>query len=187
MASDGLIFEVTWTSAFNENWTIGKGQAVDGRFQYHAGPMTNSERMSLDLVWRDFFEMEESSDDRPTIVAKSREHLDQLIRYLYERIQVSMNLQCVLNSIDSVSGDTLSLVNILDLNFIDVSNVTDMSNLFANFDVSPHPERGWFCKIKIDVSRWNVSNVTKMSNLFDSKRVNLVGFSEWDRSKVTDC
>lgn len=29
--------------------------------------------------------------------------------------------------------------------------------------------------------------MTKMSNLFNSERVDLVGLSKWDRSKVTDC
>jgi hypothetical protein len=38
----------------------------------------------------------------------------------------------------------------------------------------------------LDISKWNVSNVTKMSNLFNSERVDLVGLSRWDRSKVID-
>ena len=90
--------------------------------------------------------------------------------------------------ITNVDGNTVTLDRTLDLNFFSISSeITDLSNLFANFDVSPQPEKGWFCKIKIDVSRWDVSNVTKMSNLFNSERVELVDLSRWDRSKVTDC
>ena len=76
----------------------------------------------------------------------------------------------------------------LDLNCFSISSeITDLSNLFADFDVSPCPERGWFCKIKLDVGRWDVSNVTKMANLFNNERVELVSLDRWDRSNVTDC
>ena len=41
-----------------------------------------------------------------------------------------------------------------DLNFIDTSEITDMSKLFAN------------CKYDFDVSNWDVSNVTNMNHMF---------------------
>ncbi len=76
----------------------------------------------------------------------------------------------------------------LDLNFLDVSKVTDMSGLFKGFDVSPNPEEGWYCKIHIDISQWNVSKVTKMAHMFeDCDHVDFGDLSKWDRSKVTDC
>ena len=65
--------------------------------------------------------------------------------------------------------------NIYDLNFIDTSKITDMSNLFMN------------CEYDIDVSNWNVSNVINMGctfyncNMFTGK-----GLENWDVSNVTN-
>ena len=188
MAADGLVFKVTWGADVWDEWAVGEGQAVDCQFQYHAGPITGSEKSSLVSVAHNFVESEESSDDRSTIGVTSREHLDQLLKELQENIKTNLELLGEFNIIENVEGNTVILDPVLDLNFFSISSeITDFSNLFANFDVSPHPEKGWFCKIKIDVSRWDVSNVTKMSNLFNSERVDLVGLSRWDRSKVTDC
>ena len=44
--------------------------------------------------------------------------------------------------------------NIYDLNFIDTSKITNMSNLFAN------------CEYDIDVSNWDVSKVEDMKYMF---------------------
>jgi len=55
--------------------------------------------------------------------------------------------------INKVSGNTIILNNVLDLNFLDVTNVTDLSNLSEYLDVSPFPDNGWFCKIKLDTSK----------------------------------
>ena len=43
MAADGLVFKVRWSSSAWDEWTIGKGKVEDGRFQYHAGPITSDE------------------------------------------------------------------------------------------------------------------------------------------------
>ena len=65
--------------------------------------------------------------------------------------------------------------NIYDLNFIDTSKITDMSNLFMN------------CEYDIDVSNWDVSNVINMGctfyncNMFTGK-----GLENWDVSNVTN-
>ena len=178
MAADGLVFETTWGSDADDEWTIGKGQVVDGLFQYHIGPMTGSEKMSLQCVANNFLDSEASLNDQPTIVVKDREHLDQLLEELQENIKTALYMQGNFSLIGGIVENTVVLNNVLDLNFLDVSNVPDLNNLFANFDVSPHPEDGWFCKIKLDISKWIVSNVTRAALLHDNERVDLVNLSK---------
>ena len=187
MAADGLVFETKWGSSAFDEWAVGKGQVVDGQFQYHIGPTTGSEEMLLIYAGDRLLDPKESPNDRSTIVVKNREHLDQLIQLIQGSLEDALYMGGPLKFIREISKNTIILNNVIDLNFLDVSNVTDLSYLFANFDVSPYPEKGWFCKIKLDISKWNVSNVTKMAHLLDNERVDLGDLSKWDRSKVTDC
>ena len=87
-----------------------------------------------------------------------------------------------------------------DLNFIDTSEITDMSWLFDNvkhnFDISSWDVSNvtntefmfGFCnKFDCDLSYWDVSNVTNMYSMFTMcKNFKGKGLENWDVSKAED-
>ena len=94
------------------------------------------------------------------------------IQYKYRPslIQIPANneniKEMIKKSVESLGVDA-------NLNFIDVSNVTNMSRLFED------------SKFTGDISHWNVSNVTDMSYMFAGSSFN-GDISYWNVSKVTD-
>ena len=106
---------------------------------------------------------------------KNKEQLKQLINYAFKH-------------------------NIYDLNFIDTSEITDMSKLFMSCDYNIDVSR-WdvsnvknMCQIfygcirlNTDLSVWNVSNVTDMNHMFFCcENFDIKCFDSWDVSNVTD-
>ena len=96
--------------------------------------------------WKHYLEASKNSNEK--IVAKDKEHLKSLIEAATE-----------------LYGDNC------DLNFIDISNVTDMSEIFEESDFNG------------DISKWDVSNVTNMSKMFYKSKFN-GDISHWNVSKV---
>jgi surface protein len=87
---------------------------------------------------------------KPIIIANDKEHLKKLIKAEID----SNGVRC-------------------DLNHIDVSQVTDMSDFFSHSEFNGN------------ISDWNVSNVTKMDFMFEQSKFN-GDISKWDVSRVTN-
>ena len=106
-------------------------------------------------------------------------NMKTLQQFITEKILINKNSKIVYNYHPKTKDELKDIINQkiesrgneCDLNDIDTSNITDMSNLFA------------YSHFNGDISRWNVSKVTNMSGIFYSSRFN-GNISNWDVSNV---
>ena len=104
-----------------------------------------------------------------------------LQNYITEKILINKNSKLAYNYYPKTKDELKDIIyqriesegNECDLNDIDTSNITDMSNLFLESDFTG------------DISKWNVSNVTNMENMFFGSEFN-GDISNWDVSNVTN-
>ena len=103
--------------------------------------------------------------------------MKSLVHYIQEKLVIKKNKH---NYFPETKKELQDIIeqrikeegNNANLNDIDISNITDMSYLFANLF------------FKGDISKWNVSNVTNMSYMFyDCFKFNQ-DISSWNVSKV---
>ena len=102
-----------------------------------------------------------------------------LQHYITEKILINKNSKISYNYHPKTKDELNDIIkqriesegNECDLNDIDTSNITDMSNLFA------------YSHFNGDISRWNVSNVTNMEGMFGHSKFN-GDISNWDVSNV---
>jgi surface protein len=138
-------------SQFNgdiSKWNISDNANVIGIFE---GVENNQQKDNLDAVQNLYQKILDSAKDSSSkLVANDKYHLKQIVKAAI----VCYGSNC-------------------DLNFIDVSRVTDMSFMFSH-----SPFNG-------DISKWNVSNVTDMSKMFYFSEFN-GDISQWDVSNVTN-
>jgi surface protein len=111
---------------------------------------------------------------KPTIKPTSKRELAYIIQETIEK----EGLNCDLNFIDVSDIEDMSWLFYFskfngDISKWDVSNVKDMYEMFSN------------SKFNGDISNWDVSNVANMSWMFDSSEFN-GDISKWDVSNVKD-
>ena len=133
--------------------------------------------------------------------------LQSIIWKIYSREKISNDEYDILMKLGYKVSDNNELKKLIyyfieqfgnecNLNWIDVSNVTDMSNMFYSskfngninqWDVSNVTDMdGMFASSEFngDISQWNVSNVNNMSWMFNVSKFN-GDISQWDVSNVT--
>ena len=102
-----------------------------------------------------------------------------LQHYITEKILINKNSKIVYNYHPKTKDELEDIIkqriesegNECDLNDIDTSNITDMSNLFA------------YSRFNGDISKWDVSNVINMEDMFIISKFNS-DISNWDVSNV---
>jgi len=103
------------------------------------------------------------------------------IEYMYHPKDKDELIKCITNKIDKEGYEFFK--EDLDLNDIDVSQITDMSNLFDIMGSNNRKLVSLSQKGNFNISDWDVSNVTDMSCMFYCSGFN-GDISKWDVSNV---
>ena len=109
--------------------------------------------------------------------------MKQINTYITEKLKLNRNSGIKYNYRPQTRSELDKIIEKLldergpdaDLNDIDVSAITNMSELFSRVDPR-----------KIDISKWNVSNVDDMSHMFENCENFNSDLSSWNVSNVTD-
>ena len=131
--------------------------------------------------------------------------MKSLTHYIQEKLIIKKNKSANYNYFPETKEELKDIIlqriekegNEVNLNDIDVSKITDMSNLFdrtlfngdiSKWDVSnvtSMEQMFYFCeKFNQDISNWDVSNVTNMYSMFYNCKSFNQDISSWDVSNV---
>ena len=114
--------------------------------------------------------------------------MKKINQYILEKFKLnSKNLSPIYKFNPKDKGELINTIieickkdkaDIVDLNIIDTSKITDMSYVFCNGSIQ------WQLDGRnIDISDWNVSNVTDFHNCFEGYLIFDCDLSKWDVSK----
>ena len=121
------------------------------------------EKDKFDNIIKHLFEVKLSKDDLINLAQLSEKYG---FKYQVSNEDILKNIINYITMLDTNA----------DLNWIDVSNITDMSFLFARQNIT----------INFDISKWDVSNVTSMNGMFKNQIAFNCNISNWDVSNVID-